>query len=255
MLQMSQKSFSKRSSQVNQQTQELVWQGAEEGFRATLTAANEAGECGRTIDAHCMRASAYYSRYASLIPRHIVQAVKTFRLARWHARLAHHAMHRQGYDGVTHGQFDVVGTILLRSWLWYRPNPKLAHDLLRRGLGLNHVPPHARALMIMGLAEARYLQRRHRECLGLIEQALILEKELNFEEDLPQAQRQFARVLRRAGALLYRLGESQRSAGALANAKLYASYGTSKSKDQEWKQRLNLLFLQVPSGLRWLVPN
>ena len=239
---------------MNHQTQELVWQGKEEGLQAVLVAADEAIKGGDTIGAHCLRASAYHSRYAALIPRNIGTAFTMFRLARWHAYLAYYTMHRQGYAGVTHGQFDVVATILLKSWLWHRPNPKLAHDLLKRGLALSNVPPHARALMIIGLAESRYLRRRRRECPGLIEQALLIEKDLAFEDDYDQARRQFARVLRRAGVLQYRLGSHEQALSSFARAKTIVELGSTKSADQAWKQRLSFLYMYIPNGFRWLVP-
>ena len=183
-----------------QSTRELVWQGDWRGLRDALLDAQEIELNGDAFSAIVMRASALYS-YA-----HGIAAIPRLLQARRYAERAAVLARTQGMKSLAHGQCDIIGTILLRRAVWRAPMPGEALKFFVTGLNKPGVPPHSRALMLIGKAETQEMLPHFRPyAQGNLEAALVLQNEVLHEADLVFARRQFVRVLRRAMALGARL--------------------------------------------------
>lgn len=191
-------------------TGELIWQGNPLGLREALLDAQDTEKLGSALSAAVMRASVLYS-YA-----HGIAAPYRFLRARYSAEEARRLGSPGGYAMLTDGQCDVIGTILLRSCLWARPKPTIALEFFNLGLSLPDVPPHSRALMLVGAAEAHYLLGESEQSWYVLNEVITQVHDLAAELDPAKphewqarvhANRQVTRVYRRAMVLAERLGK------------------------------------------------
>lgn len=177
---------------------EAVWQGKKGGLEGQLEQADKLEQQGDAFGAHCLRASAYYSR------RKLMQAKY------WAQRAIDLMAPRTGGPQPTHGQCDVLATVLLRRWLWMKADPHAAAQLFQMGLARFDVPAHSRALMEIGLAEVYLLLGQRGTCTPHIDTALSeAQPERYGSTDLVQHQRQCCRVWHRAAVLMHKLGKHQ----------------------------------------------
>lgn len=230
---------------------EQIWQGDHNGFLKQLCDAGELVKGGQAIQGYCLCATAYYSHYASQLRRKPWRAVFEFGRAQNYARLvARTAM----LSELSHGQCDVVGTILLRRWLWMRGDAGIAVDFLIGGLDKEDVPYHSRALMTIGLAEGYFRLTRRNECFVAMTAALSFESFVWEEKDQKQARRQFSRVLRRAATLYFRLGDTLNADHIHEKALEYTNHPDYGSKDQAMKIRQEWKILHLPHFVQAFLP-
>lgn len=145
----------------------------------------------------------------------------------------------RGRGRLSHGDCDVVGTILLR-----RRCLEGARKYLSLGLALNP-PPHSEALLRIGMAEVAYEQARRAssyerlrhdaEVHEYISTALRLRPAVEQEEDRVQALRQFCRVLLRAAVLERRRSQLGTAADLYKKAQAIANDPVTGSRGQRLK--------------------
>lgn len=234
-------------------TGELVWQGHPQGLREALLDAQDKEKLGDELSAAVMRASALYS-YA----RGMAAPYRLLR-ARHYAEKARRLGSVNGWETLSHGQCDVIGTILLRRFLWIRPKPNIALDFFNRGLARASVSPENQALFFIGKAEAYELlcsmsgerERRiiyKRECSENIARALAFESDVFVRGDdtPPQAARQYTRVLRRAFVLAWKCENVEQAVNLYAKAKAQARSKKWGSLSQLEKIQLTWNRLRFP---------
>lgn len=236
-------------------TAEKVWQGCEAGFREQLVIAQKEWVAGRRLSASVKYATAYYSHVKNVLCLNPVRAFHLFGKARGFAVYAAEMIEHGGPEKVSHGAYSVVGDILLRGWLWYKPDPRRALAFFNAGLVLPNVPHHSQALLHIGAAEAEaQLGGQNESCLGHIETAISLEEKCRREENQPDAMRQFVRVLIRAACLYKKIGYRDsaeevrwRATNLLVNPKVGTESMRRKAQLARW-------MMYIPQFLRFLVP-
>ena len=144
-----------------QSTGEKIWQNKIDGALKALEEARRMLRSGDKLGAYVKIASAHYSfatGQTGFLRR--LAAVRSFiRAKHWVRKAARFVqpeqqIRQERYDVLTHGQCDVIGTILLRRLLWVEDDPFEAFLFFDAGLKKENVPPHSRALLHMGAAEA-----------------------------------------------------------------------------------------------------
>jgi len=212
-------------------TAEQIWRGDFVGLYAAFGDAEKLDRQGKTFEADVVRASALYSYSSNW--RHPVRSLWNFWVARHYTSRAVRHVRRQTPE-ISHGQCDVLATILLRGWLWMRPSPREAMALFQIGLNLPDVPPHSRALMMIGVAEAHYLlgDSGTDYIWAYIRAAMMYEGLTKEEQDQKLAHRQFCRVLRRAMVLEWRIGGKVDAIELRNKARIYAKHPEYGSADQ-----------------------
>lgn len=225
-------------------------------FRNQLLKAQHIELTGHIPQAHCVFACAYYCHSKKLM-HNPVRAIYYFGKAKEYAAHAAIPMTKYPEAGFSPHDFVVVGTILLRRWLVWRPEPDLALNLLKAGLRKKQVPPHSEALIRVGLAESHFhLNASVSICTAHIQDALDLEEKVKQEKDRHVAWRHFSRALHRATLLLHRLGlgGSEKTKQVRTIAKAYAiddRFGNpaeAQRIDWEWNT------LQLPAPIRVFLP-
>ncbi len=192
-------------------TRDKIWRGDISGLDEALRSAEKIEQEGKSLEAAVMRASAFYS-YA-----HGVAAPFRLLLARKYADRANRLamfLGERAEQTLTDGQCDVIGTILLRRALWKAPNPDEAIKFFVTGTNKPDVPPHSRALLLIGKAEAQHMLGDRARASESLQAALRLEEEALGEPDPVFAVRQFVRVLRRSMALEAKLHPDDMSRAA-----------------------------------------
>ncbi len=213
-------------------TGELIWQGHPQGLREALLDAQDKGKLGDTLSAAVMSASALYSYM------HGIAAPYRLLRARYWVEEARRLGSPGGYAKLTHDQCDVIGTTLLRQWLWIRPQPQIALEFFVLGLARADVPPHSRALLLIGKAEAHYLLGEHEQSWDVLDEVITQAHDLAVERDPEkphewQAQahinRQMTRVYRRAMILADKLGKRVTATHCYLSALQCALFGGDPS--------------------------
>jgi len=239
---------------VNISTSEKVWQGNPEGFQEQLEQARALERQNKSIEAYVLYATACYSHYSSLLRSHPLQAFLEFRQAKRYARLLGKIHEGDKFlSALSHGQCDIIGTILLRRWLWLRADPKTAMKFLYAGLDKSHVPAHSVALMIMGIAEGNFLLGKECESEEGLLLVLTYRQSVEGEPDVLHARRQFCRVLRRAFGLHYKLGHIEMARDLHCEALECSEL--CESKDQFDKIQLEWKILHWPKWVQALLPH
>jgi len=202
-------------------TSEKIWRGDPRGLREALLNAKELEGQGNLLDAAVMRASAFYSYVHGVLALHRLYRARFY--AEEAAALFAEKVRKEGEAKVSHGQCDVIGTILLRRVLWKKPNPSEALKFFVTGLNKSGMPFHSRALLYMGKAEAMHLMGSLDQADMFLHEAVWLEEEVLAERNLTFARRQFLRVLRRAFVLAHHIGRFDLAHDLYAQAKTYAA--------------------------------
>jgi len=246
-----------------QSTGEKIWQNQLDGCQQALEEAKEMLQNGDKLGAYVKAASAHYSfatGQTGFLRR--LATVRSFVRAKHWARKAarlvqpEQQVQLERYDVLTHEQCDVIGTILLRRSLWMEGDPFEAFLFLDAGLKKENVPPHSRALLHMGVAEATlavsaantFKSKEHMHA------ALALESEIMSGADVVMAGRQFTRVLKRAFVLEWHLGDKAAAKAHYIRALQYArnpkwgSTGQLAKIEEAWSR------LHSPSWWHWLLP-
>ena len=96
---------------------DLVWSQEPAGFTQSLERADalDKTDC---IAADILRASTFYSY--SKDPQHPIRSFANFCVAKRYARMVAKEQLKPAAPTLTDGQYDVIGTILLRRWLWQK---------------------------------------------------------------------------------------------------------------------------------------
>jgi hypothetical protein len=217
-----------------------------------LADANQVEQNGNRLGAQVLRASAYYSHVGRYLMKNLLRAWVLFRAAKNEVRRILGDTPAPGDHNLTDGQCDVIGTILLRRWLWEGSEPAKAMLLFNLGLAQEDVPPHSRALMTIGLAEACYLLGEHGVCVQYIDAAIAIAL---LDGDTIHHKRQCCRVWRRAAVLMHKLGKRQPAKTYWERALADATHPIWGSKDQLNKIHQERFKLRWLWWLQWLLPH
>jgi hypothetical protein len=217
-----------------------IWQGDRAGLREKLEEAQRLDDQHRSLEANVMRASAWYSCAGNAPSRW--EAFRAFSRGRQFAERAVRLLALESDHFVTGDQLDVMGTIVLRQFLWIRAKPHEALRLFYAGLK-KPAMPHTKALIHMGIAEARDWLGEKVAARNNMEIALSLE-ELTLTEPNPiDAKRQLSRVMRRAAVLSWKYGNKPQAEVLHKKARRYAIEGDASSQvdklDGAWARLQN----------------
>lgn len=219
------------------QTAEAIWQNKSSGFTKGLLEAEALEDSGEKLAADVMRASIFYSYASGQSGVRKLLALWYFGVARWYVGSI--IKRNPDLSTLSGTQCDVLGTILLRKLLWWPSRPAEALVCLEEGLKRIALPPHDRALLHIGLAEA-YLALRDRErALQHMQNALELEGAIRLRVQDSTARvhgmRQFTRVLKRAMVLSWHLGDEISARELYGQALFHARHPEWKSLGQAAK--------------------
>ena len=221
----------------------VIWSDDPEGLADGLKAADELVDESYYLAANIQRAKAYYARAKGV--QDSVRSLYYFWQAKRHAHYAVLQAEGEQLKNLTDAECEEIGALLLRRWLWFKPDPKGALIFFGQGLDKTPLAPHRKALLLIRSAEANHLLR-HRvyDVEGTVRKALSLEEYVKLEDDKTEGMRQFLRVLRHAMALVWRIGNK-------AWAKELYEHSIRLSEDPEHPNYIQYLMTQS----RWYLLN
>lgn len=203
--------------------QEASW--ADDPFRAVTaarTVARVRSWAGDMRGYHATLLSGFITAMSLFRAGPYTKIKKTVFLGVSFAQAEYHAYKLAAYeDSLDHGQIDVLATWHIEMAKRIPGRKKRAYLLAKRGLERSiraTALPHQKALARITYVRAGMLFLKHPdaeyhmtmlEMTTVIQEALALEGDVRQEEDRTHALRQFVRVLKSAGEILFALGGRQ----------------------------------------------